>query len=322
MRLRSGLAIAGFGIVGALLPLFLRSPHWLQVLSLAFYYVVLTSSWNLMMGYTGLFSFAHTALAAIGGYSCALIMLHAGLPHLVALLAAGIVAGLASLLLGVISLRLRGFYLCLVTWAFAEIATGVLRVEYRLTGGTMGLMVPGLFPSAWGKTPYYYLGLLLAIGVLAFMVLLSRSRIGLYLRSIRDDELASEVLGVDTVFWKVFCFTVCGFWAGIGGAYYGYVVGVVDPNVGSLGEMGKVILMVIIGGMGTIPGPVVGTFLVMVLSEFLRGRLVAMSMLIFAVILIVVMRFLPGGMVAAVQPLRARLQRHRPLPSGTTEAAP
>lgn len=297
------LIVAGLGIVAVAVPFILRSPHWLQVLSLAFYYVVLTTSWNLMMGFTGLFSFAHTALAAIGGYTAALLVLRAGLPHAWAIPAAGIAAALASLLLGVISLRLRGFYLCLVTWGFAEIAIGIFRVEYRVTGGTMGLMVPGLFPSAWGKIPYYYLGLLLAALVIGFMVLLSRSRIGLYLRSIRDDELASEVLGVHTVLWKVFCFTVCGFWAGIGGAYYGYVVGVVDPNMGALSEMGKVILMVIIGGIGTLPGPVVGTFLVMVLSELLRGRLAAMSMLIFAVILIVVMRFLPGGVMAAVRPL-------------------
>ena len=309
MKLQSSLAVAALAIAGALLPLLLRSPHWLQVLCLAFYYVVLTLSWNLMMGYTGLFSFAHTALAAIGGYTAALLILRAGLPHAAALPAGGIVAGLASLLLGVISLRLRGFYLCLVTWGFAEIAIGILRVEYRVTGGTMGLMVPGLFPSAWGKVPYYYLGLLLALAVLGFMVWLSRSRIGLYLRSIRDDELASEVLGVHTVFWKVFCFTVCGFWAGVGGAYYAYVVGVVDPNMGSLSEMGKVILMVIIGGMGTIPGPVVGTLLVMVLSEFLRGRLAAMSMLIFAVILIIVMRFLPGGIMAALRPLFSLAKR-------------
>ncbi len=307
----NGLAICGVAIVALGVPFVLRSPHWLQVLSLAFYYVVLTTSWNLMMGFTGLFSFAHTALAAIGAYTAALLVLRAGLPHVWAIAAAGIVTGVASLLLGAISLRLRGFYLCLVTWGFAEITIGIFRVEYRVTGGTMGLMVPSLFPSAWGKTPYYYLGLFLAALVLTFMVLLSRSRIGLYLRSIRDDELASEVLGVHTVLWKVFCFTVCGFWAGVGGAYYGYVVGVVDPNMGALSEMGKVILMVIIGGMGTIPGPVVGTFLVMVLSEFLRGRLAAMSMLIFAVVLIVVMRFLPGGIMAAVRPLFSFLTREK-----------
>ncbi|MGQ9600396.1 MAG: branched-chain amino acid ABC transporter permease [Anaerolineae bacterium] len=298
------LNLAALGLILALVPLVVRSPHWVHVLNMTFYYILLTTSWNLMMGFTGLFSFAHTALAAVGGYASGLLAVKMGLPPALGILVGGLAAAVASLLLGVVSLRLRGFYLCLVTWAFAEIAVGVLRVEYKITGGTMGLVVPALFPASAGRVPFYYVGLALVLAILLFMVWLSRSRVGIYLRSIRDDELASEALGVDTVAWKVFCFTVCGLWAGLAGAYYGHYIGVVDPGMGSLSEMGLVILMVIIGGMGTLSGPVIGAILVMILSEYLRGSLAAMSMFFFAIVMILVMRFFPGGLMAGLSHLR------------------
>ncbi|MGQ9676419.1 MAG: branched-chain amino acid ABC transporter permease [Chloroflexota bacterium] len=291
-------------VVAALVPMVVKSPHWLNTLNIAFYYVLLASSWNLMLGYAGLFSFAHTALAAVGGYASALLAIKAGVHPALAMPLGGAIAAASSSILGVVSLRLRGFYLCLVTWAFAEIATGILRVEYQVTGGTMGLVVPGLFPADAGKEVYYWVGLGLVVLYLVFMVALAKSRVGLYLRSIRDDELASEVLGVDTTLWKVFCFTVCGFWAGLAGAYYGHYIGVVDPSIGSLSEMGLVILMVVIGGMGSIVGPVVGAVLVTIISELLRGSLAAMSMLFFAAVFMLVMRFFPGGLMAALQRVR------------------
>ena len=321
MKYRHIVPLVALAVAAVLLPWAWKSPHWLGVLVLTSYYIVLTSSWNLMMGYAGLFSFAHTALAAIGGYASGLLAVKLGVPPPLGILLGGLSASLASLVLGLLSLRLRGFYLCLVTWAFAEIAVGVFRVQYELTGGTMGLVVPQLFPMEAGKMPFYYVGLGLVVAVLVFMVLLSRSRAGIYLRSIRDDEMASEALGVDTVLWKIICFTVCGFWAGLAGAFYGHYIGVVDPGMGSLSEMGLVILMVIIGGMGTIAGPVLGAILVMVLSELLRGSLAAMSMLIFALAMILVMRFAPGGLMAGLHRLvRTRPQSPppRPLPGADT----
>ncbi len=311
MRISRFVWIAVLAVVAALVPLVVKSPHWLHVLDITLYYILLTSSWNLMMGYTGLFSFAHTALSAVGGYTSGLLALRAGIHPALAMLAGGLMAATASLVLGMVSLRLRGFYLCLVTWAFAEIATGILRAEYEITGGTMGLVVPGLFPTGVKRVAFYFVGLGLVIAFLVFMEYLSQSRVGIYLRSIRDDELASEAMGVNTTAWKVFCFTVCGFWAGIAGAYYGHYIGVVDPGMGSLNEMSLVILMVVIGGIGSIPGPVVGAVLVVILSDLLRGSLAAMSMLIFAIVMVIVMRFFPGGLTASLRHLRQEVSAIR-----------
>ncbi|MEW6081661.1 MAG: branched-chain amino acid ABC transporter permease [Bacillota bacterium] len=303
-------SIAAIGLFPLLFPL----PRWIYMFTLAFYYIIMASSWNVIMGFTGLFSFAHTALAAIGGYTSVLLALHLGLTPWLGLLAAGIFAALFSLFLGMLCLRLHGFYLCLVTWAFAEIAAGVLKVEYKWSGGTMGLTAPGLFPRGQQLLPNYYLGLVLAVLCVVFAWAIYRSRIGLYLRSLRDDPLASEALGVDTTFWKVFSFTVCGFWAGVGGAFFGNFIGVVDPSMGSLSNMGMVILMVIMGGIGTIHGPILGALFVVALSEVLRGELAAMSVFIFAILMILTMRFFRGGFAEAIDALQRRRAHGGTLP--------
>jgi len=175
-------------------------------------------------------------------------------------------------LLGLICLRLRGFYLALVTWAFAEIVIGIAKVQYDITGGTQGLRTVSLFWPGAGRIPYYYFGLLLATILIFSIHRLSKIKIGFYLRAIREDESAAEVLGVNTVLWKISCFTYVGFWAGLAGAYYGHYIGVVDPSLGSLGEMSIVVLTVVVGGMGTALGPVIGSFLVIVAADLFGGN--------------------------------------------------
>jgi branched-chain amino acid transport system permease protein len=273
------------------------SPRWLHIGNTVFYYLMLSASWNLMMGFGGLFSFGHTALSAVGGYASALLVIHVGIPPIVGLFLGGVTAAFFSFLLGVICLRLRGFYLALVTWAFAEIVMGVAKVQYDLTGGTQGLRTVPLFWQGAGRVPYYYLGLALASLITYSIYRFSKTDYGSYLRSIREDEMAAEVLGVNTVAWKILCFTYAGFWAGLAGSYYGHYIGVVDPSLGSLGEMSTVVLTVVVGGMGTVFGPVLGSFLVIVAADLFRGKLAALSMVFFSLLMILVVRFFRGGLM-------------------------
>jgi branched-chain amino acid transport system permease protein len=273
------------------------SPRWLAIGNTVFYYLMLSISWNLMMGFGGLFSFGHTALSAVGGYASALFVIHIGIPPMAGLFFGGLIAAIFSLILGLICLRLRGFYLALVTWAFAEIVMGIVKVQYDFTGGTQGLRTLPLFWEGAGRLPYYYLGLALSFLITYSVYRFSKTDYGIYLRSIREDETAAEVLGVNTVLWKVICFTYAGFWAGVAGCYYGHYIGVVDPSMGSLGEMSIVVLTVVVGGMGTVFGPVLGTFLVIVAADLLRGKLAALSMVCFALLMILVVRFFRGGLM-------------------------
>lgn len=284
------------------------SPRWITMGSLFFYYMILASSWNLLLGYTGIFSFGHMASVLLGGYSAGLMTLKAGINPIFAFLIGGLVAAFVNLLVGILCLRLRGFYLTLVTWAFSEMTIAVMNNEYGVTGGSMGLMVKGIFSSTSGLVENYYLGLVLAAVFSILMYFLIHSRAGIYLRSIRDDEAASEVMGVNSTAWKVFSFTFSGFWAGLAGSYYINFMGIIDPTVGNLGQLGNVMLMVVLGGLGTLTGPVIGALLVVLASQLLIG-FESMSMLIFAILMIITLRYFPGGIMGGLQKVREALRR-------------
>ncbi|MGD9081229.1 MAG: branched-chain amino acid ABC transporter permease, partial [Desulfobacterales bacterium] len=115
---------------------------WTMVVSLFCYYAILTIGWNIIFGYTGLFSYGHVAFPAIGGYTSALLAEHIGLSPFLGLVAGGLAAGFIGVLIGLLILRVRGFYLCLVTWAFAEVVNVVLKAEHHVTGGTGGFLAP------------------------------------------------------------------------------------------------------------------------------------------------------------------------------------
>ncbi|MEW6262888.1 MAG: branched-chain amino acid ABC transporter permease [Thermodesulfobacteriota bacterium] len=287
-----GLAILASGLLA---PLFISSPVWITTLNIFFYYSILSISYNIVFGYTGLFSFCHVTFGAIGGYTSALLAQHAGLPPFLGLVLGGLAAGLTSLVLGFILLRVRGFYLCLVTWAFGMVMDNVIKTEHQITGGTGGFLAPTFFSGPRAGLYAYFVGLGLLLLMYVVSAWLMRSRWGLYLFAVRDDLDAAETMGVRTRFWKVFGFVFGSAWAGVAGAFYAHFFSLVDPSIGALDEMGKLCLMVIIGGLGTLYGPILGTFFVVIMSEFIRGFVAEQSILIFAVVMMLTMRFARGG---------------------------
>lgn len=284
------------------------STVWLTVLSVFFFYALLAMSWNMVFGYAGLFSFCHVTFSAIGGYTSALLAEHAGLSPFLGLLAGGIAAGISGILLGMLILRVRGFYLCLVTWAFAEVVNVVLKAEHKITGGTGGFLAPSFFEGPQSELYAYFVGLGLLVVVFAVSAILYHSRWGLYLFAIRDDIDAAESLGIRTRVWKVFGFAFGSAWAGVAGAFYAHFFNLVDPSIGGLDELGKVFLMVIIGGLGTVFGPLIGAFFVVVTSEIIRGWAAQLSLLIFAIVMILAIRFVSGGFMQILQAVSPRLR--------------
>lgn len=307
-------------LVMVIYPQVIGSPRWITMGSLFFYYAILASSWNLLLGYTGIFSFGHMASVLLGGYTAGLLTSRMGLNPILTFLIGGLVAAFVNFLVGVICLRLRGFYLTLVTWAFAEMTIAVMNNEYTVTGGSMGLLAKGIFSSVSGLVENYYLGLFLAAVFFALMYYLIHSRAGIYLRSIRDDEAASEVMGVNSTAWKIFSFTFSGFWAGIAGSYYINFMGIIDPTAGNLMELGNVMLMVVLGGLGTLSGPAIGAFLVVLALQLLIG-FESMSMLVFAILMIIVLRYFPGGIMGGVKKAEQALRR-RGLLNARSKAVP
>ncbi len=286
------------------------SEYHTHVLVVSLYYVILAIGWNLLAGYTGQFSLAHHTFAGIGAYTSALLVQYARVPIL-----AGVVAGvaLAALIgwgLGTLCLRMRAIYLALATWAFAESVRLLITVEYQITRGDLGLATPLLFDTP-RPTPYYYVFLGLALAAILAAQRIVHSRVGAYLRAIRDDEEAAATMGVDTFKWKRFVFAASAVFAAVAGGFQGHYVGLLSPAPMRFNEMAMIVIMVIVGGLRTFPGPVLGAVFIEVLSELLRAW-GEVRMVLFAALVILVARAYPAGLVGVVRGAGRRLARRLP----------
>jgi branched-chain amino acid transport system permease protein len=276
------------------LPLAVSEYHT-HVLIISLYYVILAASWNLLAGYAGQFSLAHHTFAGIGAYTSALLSLYADVPILIGIGAGVVVAAIVGYGLGTLCLRMRAIYLALATWAFAESIRLLVSVEYPITRGDLGLKAALLFGTAQ-PTPYYFLFLALTLASLLVIWRIVHSRVGAYLRAIRDDEEAAGVMGLDTFKWKRAAFVISAAFAAVAGGFQGHYIGLLSPTPMKFNEMAMIIIMVIAGGFRTFSGPVLGAVFVEFLSEELRawGEI---RMVLFAVLVIVVARAYPAGLL-------------------------
>jgi branched-chain amino acid transport system permease protein len=291
------------------------SEYQTHVLTTCLYYVVLAVGWNLLAGYTGQFSLAHHTFAAVGAYTSALLVLYLRVPLLVGIAAGVVVAAVAGWGLGTLCLRMRAIYLALATWAFAESVRLLVTVEYQVTRGDLGLATPFLFGSPRSKG-YYQVFLVVAIVAVLAAWQIVHSRVGIYMRAIRDDEEAAAVMGVDTFRWKRVVFAVSAVFAATAGGLQGHYVGLLSPTPMKFNEMAMIVVMVIVGGLRTFAGPVLGAVFTELLFEWLRAW-GEVRMVLFALLVIVVARTYPAGLTGIVEAagrrLAARVPRLAPL---------
>lgn len=281
-------------LVAIFLPFFMID-YWIYVFSIAYYYTIMAASWNLLGGYTGQFSLGHHTFALIGAYTSTLMILKAGIPLWMGILSGTILTIIVSFVLGFLCLRVRGIYLALITWAFAEVVRIYIRMDYVFTGGDRGLFAP-LFFGTMKPLPYYYLFLGVSVFAIILIAAIMRSRIGYYFRAIRNDEVAARAMGVNTVRWKVFAFMVASGLAGLAGAFYGHSIGLISPVLGEFNEMAMIIIFVVIGGMRTQAGPVLGAISIRYLMDLLR-EWSEIRIIILSAIVIIIMRFFNGGLM-------------------------
>jgi branched-chain amino acid transport system permease protein len=293
-------------LVFLLLPSFI-SDYWRYVFTLAFYYAIMAAGWNLLGGYTGQFSLCHSTFALIGAYASTLVVVRLDTPLWMGILSGAVLTLILSFGLGVVCLRVRGIYLALITWAFAEVVRTYIRVAYEFTGGDRGLNSPLLFHSA-KPLPYYYLFLGLTVLSIILIAAIMRSRIGFYLRAIRNDEIVARAMGVNTVRWKIFAFMLPSGLAGVTGAFYGHYIGLISPVLGEFNEMAMILIFVVIGGMRTQAGPIAGAISVRLLMEFLR-EWAEIRIVILSAIVILVMRFFNGGLMEFLKRVRGWVQK-------------
>ena len=276
----------------AIVPLFVSSPYWLGILIVSIYFALLALGWNLLAGFTGQFSLAPAAFAMLGAYTTAVLDYHWKVPLAIGIPAAIAGTALLGYLLGRVVLRLSGPYLALTTLSFAEIARVIIGNSHEFTRGDQGLNVPTLMHSRVG---YYYLFLAVLLGILAGLYALMRGRAGRFWLAIRDDATGAESRGIDVVRYKTLAFALSCAVCGLAGSLYGTFSQLVSPELGLLLQTGLVISMVVIGGMGTLTGPIVGALLVYITSEWLR-EVGNIQLIVFSIVVILFARFLRTGL--------------------------
>src|SRR4030095_2181453 len=226
-----------------------------HVLTIGAYYVILAVSWNLLAGFTGQVSLAQHAFAAGGGHVSGVLIYHLKTPLALSIPAGILAAGLAGYLVGRLVLRMRTIYLSIATWACAETFRIVLTAAYDFTRGDLGLSVPSLYGHVRPVTYYYTFVAAAALCVLATHVIL-RSPVGYFMRAVKDDQMRAQSLGVDTTRVKLFAFTVSSAMAGVGGVLYAHYVLTLTPSIVDFSEMARIIIIVVIGGIGYFIGPI------------------------------------------------------------------
>ncbi len=270
-RTNRRLAAAAVSIVLLILaPLYLdRFPYQMSVITGAFFYAILASSWALLAGVAGQFSFAHMALMAIGAYTSGLLGRDLGINPVVGILLGALLAGFVGLIIALLCLRLRGAYLALFTIAFSEILRIALLTEFQYTEGTNGLEMAPLYAGIT-PTAEYYLTLGLLLGALVFMYWLAGSRFGLFIRAMREDDEAAAAMGVNVVRYKIMIFVITSIIVGLAGGVFYHQVGIVTPNIIELLQMSLIIAMAVIGGMESLVGAAVGAVVSRITLELLR----------------------------------------------------
>jgi branched-chain amino acid transport system permease protein len=283
----------------SLLPLLGLSSYVMHILILVIMWATIGMSWNLLGGYCGQVSFGHAAYFGVGAYTAGILYSKLAVSPWWGVPLSIPVVALFSLILGFIVLRLRGPFFALATLASGEVMRVSAENMEGVTGGTRGILIQA---RTWiEKTWYYYIILIIAVGTFFLVKKLIESKLGYYFVAIREDQDAAESLGINTTLYKTTALCISGTLTGIAGAFYTNYMGYIDPHVAfALHDISIVTIMIVmVGGVATLWGPFVGAIIMVLLAEFIRSLpgLGAAHQTLFGILLIVIIIFLPNGIV-------------------------
>ena len=296
------LFVVGVFLIAA--PFIFETRYSQHVLILVLLYVALGSAWNILGGFAGQLSVGHAAFFGIGAYTAAVLASKTSLSPWWAMIAGPLVVLPIALAVGWICFRLRGPYFTLSTIAIGEMVRLVALNWSELTGGAVGVVIrPSVF-SGTSKIPYYYIVLVIAVLTVALCQRISRRKLGYYLMAIREDQETAESIGIDTTKYKLVALAISASLTAVGGAFYANYFLFVDPTIVlPLALSVEIVLMSIIGGLGTVAGPVLGAVLLKLSSEVFRNEFAQANLLIYGALLVVVILFMPGGLMGGFRRL-------------------
>jgi branched-chain amino acid transport system permease protein len=310
--------LAFAAIVIVLLPIAFTSSYWRTNLIVCAINALLAIGLDFVLGYAGQLNLGQSAFYGIGAYASTLLITRLGVPFWPAFVGGIVLAGAAGVLLSMFAVRLRGHYLAIASLGFAVITYQVLVNWISLTQGPLGiygipppppLRIPGLPTISFGNLANEFY-LVAGFAFLTYLVLdqLVRSPVGETLTAIREDEVSAAALGIRCAKWKVFAFAVSSAVAGAAGCFYASFVGTLVPDAFFMTESFSILAMVIVGGMGTLIGPILGAILLTLLPELLRS-IGDLRLVVYGVSVTLVVLFMPGGIVQAARLLAAYLRR-------------
>jgi branched-chain amino acid transport system permease protein len=310
----------------AVLPLLLQDSYWRTNLTICAINVLLALGLDFILGYAGQLNLGHSAFYGLGAYVSTLLIVKLGTPFWIAFVAGVAFSGVAGMALSLFAVRLRGHYLAIASLGFAVITYQVLLNWISLTQGPLGIYgiapppsiaIPGLpVIDFHNLAALFYLVSGFTLAVYLLLAQLVRSPIGETLTAMREDEVSAASLGINAAAWKVFAFGVGAAIGGAAGCFYAAFVGTLVPDAFTITESFSILSMVIVGGMGTLIGPVFGAILLTLLPELLRS-VGDLRLVVYGAALTFVVLFMPGGLAQAASLLRSKL-RLRPAGGAAT----
>jgi branched-chain amino acid transport system permease protein len=302
-----------FLVVLLIVPLFTFSDKYLDMAVFMGLYIILALGLNITVGMAGLLVLGYAAFYGIGAYTFAILQRDFGVPFWMAFAPAAVAGAVFGFLLGLPSLRLRGDYLAIVTLGFGETTRYVLKNLSGLTGGDFGVIIKSnaKIPSLslpfvdFSDVQVAYILIFLLVLVSIFVInRIHHSRIGRAWIAIREDEIAAQAMGINTVRMKIIAFVLSAIWAAVAGVFYAAYAGFVDPETFRFEESVLILSMVVLGGMGSGPGVIVGAIVLYIVPRLLRDQFPALidyRLMIFGATMVVMMVFRPQGLIGSVR---------------------
>lgn len=296
--------IAAVTVAAAVLfPIVVSSPYMIRIMTVALMYIIIALSLNVLTGFLGVMSLGHAAFWGIGAYTGAILSTRCGWGMGACMLAAVVTCGLAGLLLGAPVMKLKGYYMTVVTLGFCEIVRLVEMNWSELTRGPLGINnipYPNLFGITFksARSKYY---LILAMAILAVFIVYSivHSRLGRAIIAIREDDLAAASMGINVVKYKLMVFVISAIFAGVAGVYYAHYMRYIDTSLFTTSMSINFLVMSIFGGLGNIPGTIIGTTVLAVIPETMRF-LSEYRNLFYGILIVVLMMVKPSGILGDV----------------------
>lgn len=313
------IVVAVLLIIGAIIPVIIKSNFILHLVIITLFYAFISSSWNIIGGLGGQISIGHSAFAGIGAYTSTLLFITFNISPWIGMFVGGVFAAIVSIIIGLPTFRLRGVYYSLATIAFAEtIRLFIIATEkigpFNIKAAT-GLVVPlkmgfsnFLFLS---KVPYYYIIFSFLVIVIFVTFFLKKSKLGYYLVAVKENQIAASALGINHTKQKIIAAAISAFFTAVGGTFFAQYVLMVDPfTIMGINLSIMMVIMPIVGGINSVVGPLMGAVIMIPISElanaYLGGKFVGSHLVLYGIAIVVIILYIPGGIAGLFDSIRGK----------------